>query len=667
MQRRTPFAVASVLAALLGTTLTPLSAAAQTPEACLRPGAVVTQATLRFNAAAPGNIVATGNALGLAKADATNGPGTFDSIGTFIALDPTDVDASPAPGWFAGTTNDWTLNGSSAELALPAEVEILYAELVWGGSWADPNGVGSIAASLEDSVRLIADGDEVDVAPEGAGIDVSLGTLYRYYARSADVTDFLRSHGEATYTVAGVPSKQTDSINSLHAAGWTLFVAYRDPQEPIRNLSIFFGGEFVDENTSQDYGFADFCASSAGDLTGRAIITALEGDANRAGDVLCIAPGENPANDDFVGLEGPNNPADNFFASQINDASGELDVSGTFGDRNHDAANTANVSGGRQGWDITQIDLSSADGSLAPGQTGAVLRTATLSDSYLPMAAGFAIDVTAPAFPAGPGTATTISADEVALGDTFTISVTLTNDGPVAAEEIGFRLILPSGIALDGFTSDGEDGDIDGNPVDAGDLSAGVDEGTLASGAVRVVELTLRVDGPPPGSTFFFQPLWAYEWVMCDGEPSLSESFAGQGVSAAFDDQGATSAQSTGNGSGGAGGDSGSGGSPGPAGPGAGGGEAPSTSAGPTVASSAVSSSASGPSAGPGPAGSGGAGDGDGDGDAGDGGGNGFADDAKVTEAEGCGCSAPGGSPDASWPLAALALALVGWRRRRSG
>jgi len=77
----------------------------------------------------------------------------------------------------------------------------------------------------------------------------------------------------------------------------------------------------------------------------------------------------------------------------------------------------------------------------------------------------------------------------------------------------------------------------------------------------------------------------------------------------------------------------------------------------------AVSSAASGvPSTSPAAAGSGGAGDGGGS--AGEGGSS-FGGPGVVTEAEGCGCSAPGGrSSDVTWRIAVLALALVGLRRR---
>ena len=88
---------------------------------CLAVGLASTAAnaapTLRFRETAAGNVIATGNTLGLSKALDQNGPGTEDSIGTFLSLDGTSVDdfpASPVNPWGAGTTNDWTVNGSDA-------------------------------------------------------------------------------------------------------------------------------------------------------------------------------------------------------------------------------------------------------------------------------------------------------------------------------------------------------------------------------------------------------------------------------------------------------------------------------------------------------------------------------------------------------------------------
>ena len=95
-------------------------------------------------------------------------------------------------------------------------------------------------------------------------------------------------------------------------------------------------------------------------------------------------------------LKGPNNPQTNFFASQINRDDGTLDTSGTFGTRNANAFTATNISGGRQGWDITNVDVSS---QLRNAQTQAFAQGTTTGDTYVISALGLQIDVGAPVFP----------------------------------------------------------------------------------------------------------------------------------------------------------------------------------------------------------------------------------------------------------------------------
>lgn len=490
-----------------------------------------TAAELRYSVTAPGTVLAVGNTLGLSKDTAVNGPGTRDSIGTFVTLDTT-TDNSPvnAPNpWFVGTTADWHANGSDAWLDLrggteiePAEV--LYAELLWGGSYK--YGVEDVTASLETPVTLAVDGTSIAVSPDAATalttaeVAVS-GFLVNYYLRSAEVTDFVRAHHSGLYSVRGVPATQDDAINSLNAAGWTLVVVVRDDAEPLRNLTVFVGGAFVDEDMQQDYAVSGFCAPPSGEIHGRVALSAIEGDANLTGDQLLIAPAVDGA---FVPLEGPNNPVSNFFCGQMNDADGVLDQSGTFGDRNHDAFLGTNLSGGRQGWDVTSVELSSVDGQLAPDQRAAVLRTITTGDSFVPTLAAFQIDVNAPNF-----TTSTLapSQDAVELGDVLTLTSSAHNSGAADATNVRLQLTLPPGLSLEGVTSDGTAGDVQGAAVNAAALDAGIDEGTLATGATRTVVVTLRVTGAPTGGSFFLRPVWHYGYVTCAGSSTTaSETYS---------------------------------------------------------------------------------------------------------------------------------------------
>lgn len=501
---------------------------------------------LRYSITTGGGISTTGNTLGLSKHGDTiddndpigNGPGIEDSIGTFITLMPGMTDDDPFnPGnpWGLGTTNDWTENGSEAELLLPNDVEVLYAELVWGGSF-EYHGE-DVFAFVNDDILLTANGDTEIVASDPV-TDLQINELsasgtfnLHYYSRTAEVTDFVAEHGAAFYAVEGIPATQATGENALNAAGWSLIVVYRNSAEPVRNLTVFVGGEFVDENTVVDYDVDGFCTPPSGAFGGYATISALEGDADRGGDSLNIAT---DAGGPFTPLVGPNNPEDNFFCSQINDVDGNLDTAGTFGNDNHNPFAEINVIGGRQGWDVTTVPLSSDEGHLEAGQTTALLRALTLDDSFLPTAAGFAIEVNAPDFT---GAESGIAPQLVGIDQTATANISFQNVGLVDATNLTFFAPLPAGLALESFSINGNDGDIDGNAVDTGDMETGIVLGDVAVGVSMDIEFTVVVDGPPAmGDGWQIFPQWNYDYISCVGEPPLSEPFSTLPLDLDFDE-----------------------------------------------------------------------------------------------------------------------------------
>ncbi|MBK6518332.1 MAG: hypothetical protein IPM79_17635 [Polyangiaceae bacterium] len=518
-----------------------VAAAALLGAIALAPAAAQAQ-ELRFTDTRPGNVIATGNSLGLSKQTGANGPGTADSIGTFTTLDTSSFDLTPVnPGdtWFAGTTSTWQDNSSSAFLVLPSsEAQILYAELVWGGSWADS---GSILTDLElnTPVTLSFGNDSMQVSPDGStSVKVgdfcsgNTGALCRYYVRSADVTSFVAQHLGGEYSVSGVPATQHELTNNLNAAGWTLVIAYRYDGEPIRNMSIFVGGIFVNEDTTVDYEVDGFCAPPSTPIEGTIAIATLEGDSNRVGDQIAI--GETIFDPTFVTLEGPNNPEDNFFCSQINGPDGLLDDTGTFGDRNHPLG--SNADGARQGWDVAHTELTSSDGHLVPDQTSAVLRTQTLSDSYMPVLAGIAIDVNAPKFLYENSTTVVDPAppETVTVGDSFTLTVRLLNEGSAPANNLLFTVDLPEGVALSSFTTNGATGDINGNTVTLGTVESGVDMGDLDSDEERIVEASFEITAEQ-SDDIDLRPIWYYDYQICINDAPTSEEFNAAVVSVDYE------------------------------------------------------------------------------------------------------------------------------------
>jgi uncharacterized repeat protein (TIGR01451 family) len=463
---------------------------------------------LRYDEVLDGGVTATGNTLGLSKKPGLNEQGTGDSIGTFISLGSGQDNLGVAPGgdeYPVGTTPDWTENGSSASLVLPAGTSVVYAELVWGGSYE--YGPEDVTASLDSSVTLGSGADSVAVAPDPlTAVTVAQSTPFdvKYYSRSADVTDFVASHGAGAYSVEGVPATQASSIETANAAGWSLVVVYGGASQPNRSVSVMTGGEWVDETASLDLSFEGFCAPASGSTEGRVFASAIEGDANRIGDQLLAGPDEGS----LSVLSGSNNPADNFFASQINSATGALDTSGTFGSRNHDAIGAANTVGGRQGWDLGVADL--GEDELGNGQAELLVRAATVDDSYLPTTVAVQVGVEAPDFSTAAGV---FSAASIANGEKATLTVTLDNTGGgVAAEDVEFQMPLPAGLGLESFAIDGAPGDAGGDPVTAGELTSGVDVGDVAAGAQRKVQIGLVAQST---GSFGLTPSWSYAYKEC--------------------------------------------------------------------------------------------------------------------------------------------------------
>jgi hypothetical protein len=146
--------------------------------AWLAPGLAGAVYTQRFSTITTGAITFTGNTIGLSKLTNANAQGTNGSIGTFITTDTTQQDLIPAPGggntpYPFGTTNDWTKNSAAAQLNIPAGSTVLYAELVWSGSYS--YGSEYVLASLGTSVTLTTPAGTSSVAPAAATAQ-TLGT-----------------------------------------------------------------------------------------------------------------------------------------------------------------------------------------------------------------------------------------------------------------------------------------------------------------------------------------------------------------------------------------------------------------------------------------------------------------------------------------------------------
>lgn len=393
----------------------------------------------RYSDVKKGGITLTGNTLGLSKASNQNAPGTEGSIGAFISLD-TSMQVGTFP---AGTTLDYANNGSRANLTLPAGSTVLYAELVWGGLFR--SSVNNISAIINNSISFTTPQGTFAVAPDPATAqtfnipadNITVG----FYVRTANVTALVQAALSGSYAVQGVPAL-IEALDNRTAdtnhAGWTLAVAYENPSSPLRNLTIWSGGAVVSPNTgSTTITVSNFLTPEILPITGKIFVSAQEGDAVLTGDQMLF--GQTVPTLSL--LSGPNNPQNNFFASQINNENGTLDASGTFGTRNANAFAGTNTSACRQGWDITAVDISD---KLAANQSSAVIRFTSDGDLYVPNTLALQIDSK------GANIEITKSADKTFadVGEEITYTLVLENTGAVDALNVTISDLLPPETSL---------------------------------------------------------------------------------------------------------------------------------------------------------------------------------------------------------------------------
>ncbi|WP_312102254.1 type IV secretory system conjugative DNA transfer family protein [Pygmaiobacter massiliensis] len=309
-----------------------------------------------------------GNTAGLSQLPNTNQAGTLGSIGAFTSLNT----ALQVPTFPAGTTLNYLQNGSAANLTLPIGSTVIYAELIWGGNYyynyvdtANPPPVSQNIFSVLSNPVLF-NGQPVLPDPATAQeqtFSQTSGTLTitrGFYERSADVTAIVQAAGAGSYTCQQIPGLVEPVQNYTGAtnhAGWTLAVMYRDLSLPERTLYLYNGAQLIINTIAPtiDIPIAGFATKPSGPINARLLVSAQEGDADIPNDFIQFGPTAAT----LTQLSGPNNPINNFFGSQINNSAGVLATSGTFGTRNQNPFTQTNIVGGRQGWDITNLDVSS--------------------------------------------------------------------------------------------------------------------------------------------------------------------------------------------------------------------------------------------------------------------------------------------------------------------
>ncbi len=484
----------------------------------------------RFHTLDNGGLSFTGNTLGLSKKSGQNNPGKADANGAFIVTDSNQqVPSTISDQWPivvnppAGTTLSWQNNSSMAYLDLPPGSTILYAELIWSGSYGFRGEIPYPGSPFIPDVtninlttpQLVTYSISPDPATAQQAVTpgfVNMGN----YVRSQNVTSIIQASGVGKYVVGGVPATISALDDTHNAAGWTLAVAYHNPNMYSSDLAIFVTCEQA--TNSKPATISGFCAPAASpnQIHARLFLGSIEGDANKTGDKVIF---------NGTPVSGPNNPLDKFFCSQLNtivsyliDLNGKLtlenpsagvlpDKRGTFGFQNQIPSPPANTIAGRQGIDITSVDVT---GLVPTSATSATIQGTAGGDDYTLTSFGTLIQVGGPILSATK-TVNTQASIVSSLESIVTYGFTIQNTGTETAINTVFTDHLQTGLS---FVS----GTFKFNNMVQPDpnLDTGFTMGNIDPTQSVTVEFQVKINNYPVGtSTYDNQAMLDYSFLPC--------------------------------------------------------------------------------------------------------------------------------------------------------
>lgn len=416
------------------------------------------------NIAIVGNVLMTCPASGATCADAKNATTSgADRANNDHKMVHVDVDGDSS-----------TFNSSTATLELPAGSTVLFAGMYWSArTSAGTGGAAAPNAGAKNKAKLKAPGGTYTTITATSQDVIGSDT----YQQFADVTSQVQAGGNGVWTAADVQA----STGQDRYAGWSLVVAYRNPAQPPRNLSVFDG--LVQVNTSnvrQQINVSGFTTAPSGPVRTTLGVVAYEGDQGLTGDGLKL---ENTQ------LSNGSNPVDDFFNSSVTTADGT---------RVRDGRNPSQNN--HLGYDA---DLVQADGILANSATSARLEVNTKNpggEAIYPGVLTFASELLAAKV--RPATRVTdLNGGNAEYGDVLEYETSAENIGNGDALELSVRTALPAGVELVPGSLRILDGPGSGGPLTpaAGDDQAVYDETTrtiswrLGTGATSEVGGTLGV------------------------------------------------------------------------------------------------------------------------------------------------------------------------------
>ena len=266
--------------------------------------AVVTPFTSPFSTIANGNIALIGNTVVTAPASDPNATNAQNGVGS--VLDWYQFN----PMAYVNVVRASVTNASSATLNMPAGSTVLFAGLFWGGYGKGFNNTQLQTVQLSTPT---SGGSFTTLVAPAANLSGPAGVKNNEYAAWINVTSQVGAAGNGVYTVANVATNPT--AGTKRYGGWSLVVAYGNPADPPRSLTVFNGFATVPgsnnanpANRTVGIPISGFVTPPSGAVNAQLGFVSYAGDLGITGDSLSL---------NGATLSDATRPANNFFNSSI--------------------------------------------------------------------------------------------------------------------------------------------------------------------------------------------------------------------------------------------------------------------------------------------------------------------------------------------------------------
>ncbi|MFF5079467.1 beta strand repeat-containing protein [Actinoplanes sp. NPDC000266] len=423
--------------------------------------AITTEFKARFSANVNGSIILRGNTNMLCPASTTcttAQAGTGSTKGELnnnnYVMEYADADNDPA-----------TFNVSTAKVTLPTGgSKVLFAGLYWGADTSAGNS-GNPAKAAGDNGKVLFRTPSNAAWQTVTATKVFTNPSNSAYQGFADVTPLVSGAGDGDFSVANIQA----GTGKDRYAGWSLVVAYQNPNEAMHSLRVFDGfGVVTSNDTSVNIPVTGFQTPDNGTVNAKIGTVVYEGDLGLEGDNLKL---------DDVAVSDAANPATNFFNSTVSENGTLLNSGRSPGNRN------------LMGVDVDQFD---ASGKLNNKATTAKLTLTTGGETFYPGVVTFTTDLFAPDL-VTTAKGTDVDGGDLLPGDEIEYRIDVKNNGSDPADNTVISNAIPTHTTyIPGSMT------VKGSPVADTGATPTWNLGSITNGSPAWVTFRVKVDNDTP-------------------------------------------------------------------------------------------------------------------------------------------------------------------------